>query len=80
MEVGKFRAPNEKDNSKNFRLLCEKHIKLFNKSWDYFDGMSQKEIETFLKSDKESGLIKLYKRVRINACADLILGNILLLC
>tara|TARA_Y100000590_G_C15233435_1_gene830965 strand:+ start:34 stop:552 length:519 start_codon:yes stop_codon:yes gene_type:complete len=51
MEVGKFRAPNEKDNSKNFRLLCEKHIKLFNKSWDYFDGMSQKEIETFLKSD-----------------------------
>ena len=50
-EVGKFKAPTEKDNSKNFKWLCEKHIKLFNKSWNYFDGMSQNEIENFLKSD-----------------------------
>ena len=50
-EVGKFKAPIEKDNSKNFKWLCEKHIKLFNKNWNYFDGMSQDEIEFFLKSD-----------------------------
>jgi len=50
-EVGDFKAPNEKDNSKNFKWLCKKHIKLFNNSWDYFDGMSQVEIENFLKSD-----------------------------
>ena len=50
-EAGKFKAPAEKDNSKNFKWLCEEHIKLFNKSWNYFDGMSQKEIENFLKSD-----------------------------
>jgi len=50
-EVGGFKAPNEKDNSKNFKWLCKKHIKLFNNSWDYFDGMSQAEIENFLKSD-----------------------------
>ena len=48
---GKFKAPQEKDNSKNYKWLCKDHIKLFNKSWDYFDGMSQKEIESFLKSD-----------------------------
>jgi len=48
---GNFKAPVEKDNSKNFKWLCEEHIKLFNKSWDYFDGMSQNEIEFFLKSD-----------------------------
>jgi hypothetical protein len=41
----------EKDNSKNYRWLCEKHIVSFNKSWDYFDGMNQGEIEDFLKSD-----------------------------
>ena len=50
-EIGTFKAPNEKDNSKNFRLLCKKHIKEFNKSWNYFDGMSQDEISAFLKSD-----------------------------
>jgi len=50
-ESGSFKAPIEKDNSKNYRWLCEKHIKLFNKSWNYFDGMDQNEIENFLKSD-----------------------------
>ena len=50
-ESGKFKAPSEKNNSKNYRWLCEEHIKLFNKNWNYFDGMSQEEIEKFLKSD-----------------------------
>ena len=48
---GKFKAPLEKDNSKKYQWLCEEHIKLFNKSWNYFEGMSQNEIEYFLKSD-----------------------------
>jgi len=51
-EVGKYKAPTEKDNSKNFRWLCEDHIKLFNRNWNYFEGMSQNEIEFFLKSDE----------------------------
>ena len=51
MEIGNYKAPMEKDNSKNYRWLCVEHIKLFNKSWDYFDGMNQNEIEIFLKSD-----------------------------
>ena len=50
-EIGKYKAPTERDNSKSFRWLCVKHIKLFNNSWDYFNGMSQNEIESFLKSD-----------------------------
>ena len=50
-ESGKFKAPLEKDNSKNYKWLCEEHIKLFNKNWNYFEGMSQTEIEDFLKSD-----------------------------
>ena len=48
---GDFKAPIEKDNSKNYRWLCEEHIKLFNKSWNYFAGMNQNEIENFIKSD-----------------------------
>ena len=50
-KIGKFKAPAEKDNSKNFKWLCKDHIKLFNKKWNYFNGMSQSEIENFLKSD-----------------------------
>ena len=50
-ELGEFKAPVEKDNSKNFRWLCKLHIKEFNKNWNYFDGMNQNEIENFLKSD-----------------------------
>ena len=50
-EAGRFKAPAEKDNSKNFRWLCENHIKIFNKKWNYFDGMSQNEIINFIKSD-----------------------------
>ena len=50
-EIGDYKAPLERDNIKNFKWLCEEHIKLFNKSWDYFLGMNQNEIEIFLKSD-----------------------------
>ena len=50
-ETGDYKAPIERDNSKNYKWLCEEHIKLFNKNWNYFDGMSQSEIEKFIKSD-----------------------------
>ena len=50
-QSGDFKAPIEKDNSKNYRWLCGEHIKLFNKSWNYFEGMNQNEIENFIKSD-----------------------------
>ena len=50
-EIGEYRAPIEKDNSKNFRLLCLKHVKEFNKNWNYFSGMTDKEVINFLKND-----------------------------
>ena len=50
-EIGKYKAPLEKDNSKKFRLLCLQHIKIFNNKWNYFDNMSQEEVEFFIKSD-----------------------------
>jgi len=50
-EIGEYKAPVEKDNSKNFRLLCLAHIKEFNKNWNYFSGMSEEQICEFIKSD-----------------------------
>ena len=49
--AGEYRAPLEKDNSKNYRLLCLKHVKEFNKNWNYFAGMSDEQVIDFLKSD-----------------------------
>jgi len=48
---GTYKAPVERDNSKKYRLLCLEHIKIFNKSWNYFENMSNTEIEFFIKSD-----------------------------
>ncbi len=50
-EIGEYRAPTEKDNSKKYKLLCLIHIKEFNKNWNYFTGMNDKQIYDFLKSD-----------------------------
>ena len=50
-DEGSFKAPIEKDNSKKYRLLCLKHIKIFNKNWNYFENMNNQEIEYFIKSD-----------------------------
>ena len=51
LEDGVYKAPVERDNSKKFRLLCLTHIKIFNKKWNYFADMNDKEIEYFVKSD-----------------------------
>ena len=50
-EIGAYKAPVEKDNSKKYRLLCLKHIKEFNKNWNYFEKMNDAEILEFIKSD-----------------------------
>ena len=50
-EIGEYKAPIEKDNTKNYRLLCLNHVKEFNKNWNYFTGMNDDQICEFLKSD-----------------------------
>ena len=50
-DIGVYKAPVERDNSKKYRLLCLKHIKIFNKNWNYFENMNDQEIEYFIKSD-----------------------------
>ena len=49
LEIGEYRAPTEKDNSKKYKLLCLVHIKEFNKNWNYFSDMTESEIFDFFK-------------------------------
>ena len=65
--IGSYKAPLEKDNSKKFRLLCLKHIKIFNKNWNYFENMNDQEIEfllnlilTWHKSTKKFGSSEIF--------------------
>ena len=50
-EIGEYKAPVEKDNSKKYRMLCLEHVKEFNKNWNYFSGMNDRQVIDFLKSD-----------------------------
>ena len=48
---GIYRAPKNRENLREFRWFCLEHVREYNKSWNYFSGLSQKEIEKELKED-----------------------------
>ena len=43
-EKGLYKAPTSRDKLREFKYFCYKHIKEYNKSWDYFKGRSVDEI------------------------------------
>lgn len=49
LEPGEHKAPLSRDKPGEYKWLCSEHIRDFNRKWDYFNGMSQEEIETFQK-------------------------------
>ena len=48
---GKYKAPKSKIDLNNYYLFCLEHIRKYNKSWDYYKGMSIDEIEFSLRQD-----------------------------
>ena len=48
---GSYPAPRSRDNLRNFKWFCLNHVKAYNKSWDYFKGQSQTEIEEEISDD-----------------------------
>ena len=48
-QPGEFKAPAKDSN--NYIWFCEDHIKEYNKKWDFFEGMSQAQIEDFVFKD-----------------------------
>ena len=47
--AGKHRAPMGRDREGEFYLFCQEHIRQFNASYNYFEGMSDAEVEDFRK-------------------------------
>jgi hypothetical protein len=48
---GIYRAPKNRECLREFRWFCLEHVREYNKNWNYFSGLSQKEIEKELKAD-----------------------------
>jgi hypothetical protein len=48
---GVYRAPKSRDALNSHMWLCLDHIREFNKSWDYFAGMSTDQIEAHVRRD-----------------------------
>ena len=49
--IGEHRAPRSRDDLNNFHWFCMEHIRQYNKSWNYYEGMSDKEVEADLRYD-----------------------------
>jgi len=48
-KIGELKAPSK--NIDSFLWFCEEHVKIYNQKWDFFDGMTQAEIENFMYDD-----------------------------
>ena len=49
--IGEHRAPQSRDNLNSFHWFCMDHIRQYNKSWNYYEGMSDKQVEADLRHD-----------------------------
>ncbi len=43
-DEGEFRAPKDRSLSSH-HLFCQRHITEYNRAWNFFDGMNQREVE-----------------------------------
>ena len=50
-DKGEYRAPKSRVMLNKYFYFCLDHIKEYNKSWDFYKGMSVEQIENSMKSD-----------------------------
>jgi DnaJ-domain-containing protein 1 len=50
-QKGEFRAPKSRVLLNEYFYFCLEHIKEYNKSWDFYKGMSVEQIENSMRSD-----------------------------
>ncbi|MBF96692.1 MAG: hypothetical protein CMJ13_05670 [Pelagibacterales bacterium] len=48
---GEYKAPTSREKLRVFKFFCLKHIKEYNKSWDYFKGRTTDEIYNEVSND-----------------------------
>ena len=48
---GEFRAPKSRVTLNQYYFFCLKHVKEYNKSWDFYKGLSVNQIENSMRED-----------------------------
>lgn len=48
---GEHRAPKSRDELDQYRWFCLEHIRVYNKSWNFYAGMNEEEIEREIRRD-----------------------------
>tara|TARA_B110000196_G_scaffold293617_1_gene282056 strand:- start:220 stop:810 length:591 start_codon:yes stop_codon:yes gene_type:complete len=50
-DTGKFRAPKSRSTLNEYYFFCIKHVTEYNKSWDFYKGLSVDQIELSMRKD-----------------------------
>ena len=50
-EKGEYRAPKSRIRLNEYYFFCLDHVKEYNKSWDFYRGLSVNQIETSMRED-----------------------------
>ena len=50
-EAGEHRAPKSRGALNDYYWFCLEHVREYNATWDFFDGMDESEIENFRERD-----------------------------
>jgi len=50
-EIGKFKAPKSRVKLNEYYFFCLEHVKEYNKSWDFYKGLSVDQIEHSMRDD-----------------------------
>jgi len=49
--MGEFRAPKSRDNLNETVWYCLEHIREHNKAWNFYEGMTEEQIEAEIRND-----------------------------
>lgn len=50
-EAGAYRAPRSRDRLSDYQWFCLEHVRIYNRSWNYYRGMSDAQVEAHIRSD-----------------------------
>jgi len=50
-KLGEYRAPKSRLNLNEYHFFCLKHVTEYNKSWDFYQGLSVDQIELSMRKD-----------------------------
>ena len=48
---GEYKAPKSKSQIRDYYYFCIEHVRIYNSSWNYYEGMSDQDVEKLVRSD-----------------------------